>query len=80
MRNFISPKDEEMNFIDEFQGLSAFAMQIRKNIVDLKNSLPEDGKYDGLRECLEDSEKSIKTTIKKLCKGYSVAFDLVLEV
>lgn len=80
MKNFLTLQDEGMNFIDKFQGLSNFAMQIRNNIVELKKSLPEDGKYDGLRECLEDSEKSIKTTIKKLCKGYSVAFDLELEV
>lgn len=81
MRNiFPTPRDTSPSVIEEIQGLASFSMQVRKNIIELQNNLPSDEKYDGLRKCLEESKTSIQTTIKKLCKGYSVAFDLELEV
>lgn len=81
MKNlFPTPRDNSLSVIEEIQGLAGFSMQIRKNIIELQNTLPSDERYNGLRGCLEDSKKSIQTTIKKLCKGYSVAFDLELEV
>ena len=84
MRNsFLTPRDNSdnsMSVIEGIQGLASFSMQVRKNIIELQNALPSDEKYDGLRGCLEDSKKSIQTTIKKLSKGYAVAFDLELEV
>lgn len=81
MRNFFGdPRTNETSVAEEIQRITSLSMELRKYIIELQSKLPSDEKYAGLRLCLDDSKKSIKTTIKKLCKGYSVAFDLELEV
>ena len=81
MRNFFGdPRKNEPSVVEEIQEITSLSMQVRKCIVELQSELPSDEKYAGLRLCLDDSKKSLQTAIKKLCKGYSVAFDLELEV
>lgn len=81
MRNFIcNPSTDDLSVIEEIQRLAGLSMEVRKYIIVLQKKLPSDEKYSGLRACLDDSKKSLQTAIKKLCKGYSVAFDLELEV
>lgn len=81
MRNFIcDPQTNELSVVEEIQRLAGLSMEVRKYIIELQNKLPSDENYAGLRACLDDSKKSFQTAIKKLCKGYSIAFDLELEV
>ena len=81
MKNFFcDPRTDDLSVVEEIQNLAGLSMEVRKYIIALQKKLPSDEKYDGLRVCLDDSKKSLKTTIKKICKGYSVAFDLELEV
>lgn len=81
MRNFIyEPQTDDLSVVGKIQQLAGLSMEVRKYIIELQNKLPSDEKYAGLRACLDDSKKSLQTAIKKLCKGYSVAFDLELEV
>lgn len=81
MRNFFGdPRTNDPSVVEEIQRITSFSMEVRKCIIDLQSKLPSDEKYAGLRVCLDDSKKSLQTAIKKLCKGYSVAFDLELEV
>lgn len=81
MRNFFGdPRTNEPSVVEEIQRITSLSMEVRKYIIELQSKLPSDEKYAGLRLCLDDSKKSLQTAIKKLCKGYSVAFDLELEV
>ena len=81
MRNFfVEPQTNETSVVEEIQRITSLSMGVRKYIIELQSKLPSDEKYAGLRLCLDDSKKSLQTAIKKLCKGYSVAFDLELEV
>lgn len=81
MRNFFGdPRTNDPSVVEEIQKITSLSMEVRKCIVELQSNLPSDEKYAGLRLCLDDSKKSLQTAIKKLCKGYSVAFDLELEV
>ena len=81
MRNFIcDPRTNDPSVVEDIEHLATFSMEIRKKIIELQSKLPSEEKYAGLQACLDDSNKSLKTAIKKLCKGYSVAFDLELEV
>lgn len=81
MRNFFGdPRTNEPSVIEEIQRITSLSMEVRKYIFELQSKLPSDEKYAGLRLCLDDSKKYLQTAIKKLCKGYSVAFDLELEV
>ena len=81
MRNFFcDPGTNEPSVVGEIQRITSLSMEVRKYIIELQSKLPSDEKYAGLRLCLDDSKKSFQTAIKKLCKGYSVAFDLELEV
>ena len=81
MRNFIcDPRTDDLFVVEEIQRLAGLSMDIQKKIIELQSKLPSKEEYAGLQACLNDSNKSLKTAIKKLCKGYSVAFDLELEV
>ena len=81
MRNFFGdPLTNEPSVVEEIQHITSLSMQVRKYIIELQRKLPSEEKYAVLQACLDDSNKSLKTAIKKLCKGYSVAFDLELEV
>ncbi len=73
-------RTNDPSVIEEIQCITSISMEVRKKIIEILSNLPSDEKYAGLRLCLDDSNKSLKTAIKKLCKGYSVAFDLELEV
>lgn len=81
MKNFIcDPRTNDPSVVEDIECLAMISMDIRKKIIELQSKLPSEEKYAGLQACLDDSNKSLKTAIKKLCKGYSVAFDLELEV
>lgn len=81
MKNFIcDPRTNDPSVVEDIERLAMISMDIRKKIIELQSKLPSEEKYAGLQACLDDSNKSLKTAIKKLCKGYSVAFDLELEV
>ena len=81
MRNFFcDPQTDDLSVAEEIQRIANLSMKVRNYIIELQKKLSSDEKYSGLLECLDDSKKSLKITIKKLCKGYSVAFDLELEV
>ena len=81
MKNFfVEPRTNDPSVVEEIQRITSLSMEVRKYINELQSNLPSDEKYAGLRLCLDDSKKSLQTAIKKLCKGYTVAFDLELEV
>lgn len=81
MRNFFGdPLTNDPSVVEEIKNITSLSMEVRKYIIELQSKLPSDEKYAGLRLCLDDSNKSLKTAIKKLCEGYSVAFDFELEV
>lgn len=81
MRNFIcDPRTDDLSVVEEIQRITSLSMEVRNYISGLQKKLSSDEKYSGLLACLDDSKKSLNTTIKKLCKGYSVAFDMELEV
>lgn len=81
MKEFIGYSETNgMSVVEDIQALAMISMDIRKKIIELQSKLPSEEKYAGLQACLDDSNKSLKTAIKKICKGYSVAFDLELEV
>lgn len=80
MKEFIGYSEtNRMSVVEDIQRLAMISMDIREKIIELQNKLPSSPNYDGLRACLEDSKKSFQTSIKKLNKGYSIAFDLELE-
>lgn len=81
MKNFfVEPQTKDYSVLEEIQRITSLSMEVRKYIIELQSKLPSDEKYSGLRLCLDDSKNSLKKAIKNLCKGYSVAFDLELEV
>lgn len=81
MRNFIcDPRTDDLSVVEEIQRITCLSMEVRSYIIELQKKLSSDEKYSGLQAYLDDSKNSIKKTIKLLCKGYSVAFDLELEV
>ena len=77
---YCDPRTNDLSVVEEIQNLAGLSMEVRKYIIELQNKLPSDEKYAGLWACLDDSKKSFQTAIKKLGEGYSVAFDLELEV
>ena len=77
---FGDPRTNVPSVVDEIIRITSISMNIQRCIIELQSNLPSDEKHARLRVCMDDSKKSLQTVIKKLCKGYTDAVNLELEV